>query len=69
MPSKKYRYESMYIRQSHKRRYDSGCAEEHVISTQHFTCESEEVTSRDIPTDTRPAEESRPSVWLMSEDD
>ena len=33
----KYRYESMHIRQSHKRRYDSGCAEEHVISKQHFT--------------------------------
>ena len=37
IPSRKYRYESMYIRQSHKTRYDSGCAEEHVISTQHFT--------------------------------
>ena len=68
MPSKKYRYESMYIRQSHKRRYDSGCAEVHIISTLYFTWEKNIDISRDIPTDMLPAASGMPSVWLMSEE-
>ena len=57
----------MYIRQSHKRRYDSGCAAMHIISMQHLL---EEVIFQvqEIPIDMLPAENGMPIVWLMSEE-